>query len=135
MREKIYNVLNKIYGAILIVSFFAGVLPLIPFVVAVIIGGSTGEAISVFIFDKYYPWVIAASAISVFIGWIAMYIGGKVVKENKKTPKANEKDKGGKKDNTEAGNIGDVSQDDAKTSAESAETEDGLNADKNKDTI
>ena len=73
MREKIYNVLNKIYGAILIVAFFAGILPLIPFVVALIIGGDTGEAICVFLYNDYYPWVVASSAIAVFIGWISLY--------------------------------------------------------------
>ena len=74
MREKIYTVLNKLYGFLLMSSFFAGVLPLIPFIVAIIIGGSTGEAISVFLYKQYYPWVIAAAAVSVFIGWIASYL-------------------------------------------------------------
>ena len=74
MREKIYCILNKLYGGVLFASFFAGILPLIPFVVAIIIGGSSGEAISVFLYEKYYPWVIAASALSVLIGWIALYV-------------------------------------------------------------
>ena len=73
MREKIYNVLNKIYGILLIVSFFAGLLPLIPFIIAIIIGGESGEAISLFVYNQYYPWVIATAAVSVLIGWIASY--------------------------------------------------------------
>lgn len=73
MRDKVYYILNKIYGIILIISFFAGLLPLIPYIVAIIIGGNTGEAISVFLYNQYYPWVIAAAAISVIIGWVASY--------------------------------------------------------------
>ena len=73
MREKIFNVLNKIYGAILIVAFFAGILPLFPFIAALIIGGEIGEAICVFLYNDYYPWVIAASAIAVTVGWVSLY--------------------------------------------------------------
>lgn len=89
MREKIYNVLNKIYGAILIVAFFAGVLPLIPFIVAIIVGGEVGEAISVFIYKSYYPWVVAASAIAVLIGWISLYFLKNEKKGIKDKAKAN----------------------------------------------
>ena len=74
MREKIYRVLNRIYGGVMFASFFAGILPLIPFIVAIAIGGTAGEAISVFLYKQYYPWVIALSAVSVLIGWIAMYV-------------------------------------------------------------
>lgn len=74
MRKKIYNVLNKIYGITMTVSFFAGILPLIPFIIAIIIGGSTGEAISLFLYKQFYPWVILLASISVIIGLIAMYV-------------------------------------------------------------
>lgn len=57
------------------VSFFGGVLPLIPFIVAIIIGGDIGEKISVFLYNEYYPWIIAGASISVVIGLIAMYVG------------------------------------------------------------
>lgn len=73
MRERIYNVLNKIYGVILMVAFFAGIVPILPFIIAIFLGGTTGEAISVFLYEEYYPWIISASAIAVFIGWIALY--------------------------------------------------------------
>ena len=49
MREKIFNVIHKIYGILMTVSFFAGILPLIPFAVALCIGGETGNAIAVFL--------------------------------------------------------------------------------------
>lgn len=75
MREKIYKILNKTYGITMFMAFFGGVLPLIPFIVALIIGGTTGEAISTFIYNSYYPWVIALASVAVVIGLIAMYVG------------------------------------------------------------
>ncbi len=75
MREKIYNFLNKAYGIHMSISFFAGGVPLIPFIIALIIGGKTGEAISVFLYDKYYPWVIIIGSVAIVIGLIAMYVG------------------------------------------------------------
>lgn len=96
MREKLYNILNKIYGIVLSVSFFAGLLPLIPFIIAIIIGGDTGEAISVFLYKQYYPCIIALASSSVFIGWIAMYIGKKEgfsLKKKKKEDKTTEEKK------------------------------------------
>ena len=78
MREKIYNVFKKLYGITMTVAFFGGVLPLIPFLIALIIGGGkggTGEAISTWLYKQYYPWIIALASIAVIIGLIAMYIG------------------------------------------------------------
>lgn len=57
------------------VSFFAGLLPLIPFVVALIMGGEWGEKISVFLYKQYYPWVIILGSVAIVVGMIAMYIG------------------------------------------------------------
>ena len=75
MREKIYQILNKTYGILMSISFFGGVVPVIPFVIAVIIGGETGEAIAVFLYKQYYPWVILLGSIAIVIGLIAMYVG------------------------------------------------------------
>ena len=61
----------------MIVSFFAGLLPLIPFIIAIIIGGETAEAISIFLYKKYYVWVIACASLAVVVGLIAMYFGKK----------------------------------------------------------
>ena len=89
MREKIYNVLNKIYGVTILVSLFAGCLPVVPFIIAIIVGGNTGANISVFLYKQYYPWVAVLAAVSVIIGIIAMYIGGQIkfksAKKEKKT--------------------------------------------------
>ena len=77
MRKKIYDILKKAYGVTMAISFWAGILPLIPFVIAIIIGGKTGEAISVFLYKEFYPWVIALASVAVIIGLIAMYVGKK----------------------------------------------------------
>ena len=77
MREKIYEVLKKIYGITMTIAFFGGVLPLIPFIIAIIMGGEGGESLAVFLYKQYYPWVIALASISVLIGLIAMYAGKK----------------------------------------------------------
>ena len=80
MRQKVENVLQKIYGITLMVSFFAGLLPLIPFIIAIIIGGGeggTGEAISTWLYKQYYPWVIALASIAILIGLVSMYVGKK----------------------------------------------------------
>lgn len=75
MRAKIFKIANTAYGLLMTLSFFGGVLPLIPFIIALIIGGDTGEAISVFLYKEYYPWVIIVGSVAIVIGLIAMYIG------------------------------------------------------------
>ena len=88
MREKIYKVLNRIYGVTMFVAFFGGVLPLIPFIIALIVGGTTGEAISTFLYNSYYPWVIALASVAVVIGLIAMYVGKQSALSTKSFKKA-----------------------------------------------
>lgn len=75
MRKKIFDILNKIYGVLMSISFFGGVLPLIPFIFAIIVGGELGEKISVFLYEQYYPWIIISGSIALVFGAIAMYIG------------------------------------------------------------
>lgn len=75
MRKKVFDVLNKIYGVLMTISFFGGFLPLIPFIVALTIGGEAGEKISVFLYEQYFPWVIIIGSVALIVGLIAMYIG------------------------------------------------------------
>ena len=78
MRKKVESILKKIYGITMTIAFFGGVLPLVPFIIAMIIGGGaggTGETIAVWLYKQYYPWIIALASISVVIGLIAMYVG------------------------------------------------------------
>jgi hypothetical protein len=57
------------------ISFFAGILPLIPFVIAIIIGGDAGANISNFLYKQFYPWVIVIGSVAILVGLIAMYVG------------------------------------------------------------
>ena len=75
MQQKIYKILSKVYGITMSVAFWGGLLPLAPFIVAICIGGTTGEAISLFLYKQYYPWIIALASIAIIIGLIAMYVG------------------------------------------------------------
>lgn len=75
MRKKLFDILNKIYAVLMTISFFGGVLPLIPFLVALVIGGEVAEKISVFCSEQYYPWVIIIGSIAIVFGLIAMYVG------------------------------------------------------------
>ena len=75
MGKKVYQILNKIYAKAMFISFFAGFLPLIPFVVALFIGGEIGSAIYTFFFSVYFPWVIALGSLAILVGLVAMYVG------------------------------------------------------------
>jgi len=75
MRKKIFEILNKTYGILMSISFFAGLLPLLPFLFALIVGGELAENIAVFLHKQYYPWVIIIGSIAIVIGLIAMYVG------------------------------------------------------------
>ena len=75
MRKRIYTILNKIYGIMMTISFFAGILPLVPFIIAIIIGGDVGANISNFLYKQFYPWVIVIGSLAVLVGLVAMYVG------------------------------------------------------------
>lgn len=72
--KKFSEILNKIYGILMTMSFFGGLLPLIPFVIAMVIGGTTGEAIAVFLYKQVYPWIIAFGSIAVLVGLVCTYV-------------------------------------------------------------
>lgn len=75
MREKLYLTLKKVYGMMMSISFFAGFIPLIPFLFAIAVGGELGETIAVFLHKQYYPYVIALGSLAIVVGVVAMYIG------------------------------------------------------------
>ena len=93
MRKKIYTVIHKIYGILMTVSFFAGILPLIPFIVALCIGGQAGNAISVFLYEQYYKWVILGASVAVLIGLVGLYVSGEEGLSVKSVGKKNKKQK------------------------------------------
>ena len=75
MQKKLYHFLNKTYGILMSISFFGGLLPLIPFIFAIVVGGELGEKISLFLYKDFYPWVIALGSIALIVGLLAMYVG------------------------------------------------------------
>lgn len=75
MRKKIFDILNKIYGILMTISFFGGLLPLIPFLFAIVVGGELGESLTIFFHKQYYPWVIMIGSVAIVFGLIAMYVG------------------------------------------------------------
>lgn len=75
MRERLYDILKKLYGITMSIAFWGGLIPLVPFIIAICIGGASAESISLFLSERYYPWVIALASIAIIIGLIAMYIG------------------------------------------------------------
>lgn len=75
MRKKIFDVLNKIYGIMMTISFFGGLLPLPVFLFSIIVGGQMGETLTTFFHKQYYPWVIMIGSVAIVFGLIAMYIG------------------------------------------------------------
>lgn len=72
--KKFSEILTKIYGILMTVSFFGGFVPLIPYVIAMIIGGPTGETIAVFLYKQVYPWIIACGSIAVLVGLVSTYV-------------------------------------------------------------
>ena len=87
--KKISNVLKLIFGYGIMISLFAGGLTFFGYVVALIIGGSTGTAISTFIYKEIIPIIIYFSVIMVLLGLVAMYLAGEVAltPEKKKAKK------------------------------------------------
>ena len=72
--KKLYTVCQKIYATMIAISFFGGLVPLIPFIVALCVGGSTGETIATFINKDVYPWIIAVGSVAIFFGLVCMYV-------------------------------------------------------------
>lgn len=93
MREKLFDIFKKAYGIVMSIAFWGGIIPLVPYIVAIIIGGKTAETISVFLYKQYYPWVIALASVAVIIGLIGMYIGGVEAFSTKSFAKKKEENK------------------------------------------
>lgn len=87
MRSKIAKFFQKLYGILMSVSFFAGFIPFFPFLFAIIVGGTLGESIAVFLYKQYYPWVIVIGSLALIFGLISLYASG----ENALTSKTNKK--------------------------------------------
>ena len=89
--KKLSDILKTIFGYGIMVSLFAGGLTFFGFVAALIIGGETGTAISVFIQKSIFPVIIYLSVIMVLLGLVAMYLAGeKALTPEKKHAKKHE---------------------------------------------
>ena len=75
MREKITKILNTIFGWGIFLTLIAGGLAFFGFLIALIIGGESATALSVFIHKKYFPIVIRIASATILLGLIAMYFG------------------------------------------------------------
>ena len=75
MRNKLCKLFKRIYGITMSIAFWGGIIPLAPFIVAFIVGGTYGEKIVLFFYNKYYKVIIILASISVVIGLISMYLG------------------------------------------------------------
>ncbi len=78
MKEKICNFITKIWGIGAFVLTFLGGATVLGFVVALIIGGTVGTSIAVFLYEVFFPYIIVASSVLVIIGWIRMEIKGEL---------------------------------------------------------
>lgn len=77
MRNKFSGILQKVYGLLMTIAFFGGLMPLFPLIYAIVVGGETGELIAVFIKNQVYPIIIALASVAIVIGLISIYIDGK----------------------------------------------------------
>ena len=83
--KKFNEIIGKIYGIMMTISFFGGIIPLIPFIFALIIGGPTGEAIALFLYKQFYPWVIGIGSVAVLVGLIHSYVEKAIKRMESKT--------------------------------------------------
>ena len=68
--------LNKAFGYMVFIALMLGGLAFFGFVVAFILGPTTGGALGVFIKGKYFPWVIRFGTLTIATGLISMYLNG-----------------------------------------------------------
>ncbi len=89
--KKLSDIIKTIFGYGIMACLFAGGLTFFGFVVALIIGGDTGAAISIFIQKSIFPVIIYTSVIMVLLGLVAMYLAGeKALTPEKKHAKKHE---------------------------------------------
>ena len=76
--KKISNMFSMVFGYGIMIVLFVGGLTFLGYVVALIIGGSTGALISVFIYKNIIPLIIYASNILVLLGLVVMYLNNEL---------------------------------------------------------
>ena len=76
--KKVSDILKTVFGWGIMLCLFAGGLTFFGFVVALILGGDTGTAISLFISKEVFPVIINISTVMVLLGLVIMYLNGEV---------------------------------------------------------
>ncbi len=74
--KKISDVCKTIFGYGIMITLFAGGLTLIPYLVALIVGGDVAAMICDIIYKKVFPVIIVVSNIMVLLGLVSMYFSG-----------------------------------------------------------
>lgn len=74
-RKKITEVLSVIFGWGAFIAMTLGAASFLGFLLALMIGGESGQSLAIFLQDKYFPWVIRFSSFVVGSGLVAMYAG------------------------------------------------------------
>ena len=72
--KKLISSLEWIFGVILFLTLLGGVIMVFGFIIALIIGGGTATAMSVFIQGTLLKWLAAATTIDFFLGLVVMYL-------------------------------------------------------------
>lgn len=75
-RKQLAKKLNTVFGWGVFLVVIAGALSFFGFIIALILGGESGEALAVFIKAQYFPKIITVTSVVIGIGLIAMYVGG-----------------------------------------------------------
>lgn len=84
--KQVSKILLTVFSVGVLLSLFAGALSFFGYLVALIIGGQGGTDLSLFLYGKYFPWVIRLSSVSVLFGLVGMMLQKKkalVVTEDK----------------------------------------------------
>ncbi len=68
------KILLTVFSVGVLLSLLAGALSFFGYLVAMILGGQGGTDLSLFIYEKYFPWVIRLSSVSVLLGLVGMML-------------------------------------------------------------
>lgn len=66
--------INFIFGWGVYVCLLAGGITFFGFMLALLIGGDTGQSLSIFLHRQYFPLVIRATSFIIILGLIGMYV-------------------------------------------------------------
>lgn len=72
--EKLYEVLKSIFSIFLLIAISGGALVFFIFVIALILGGSTGETLAISANEVIMPYFIKSAATAIFAGLLSLYV-------------------------------------------------------------